>query len=252
MQISFPDKIVAVTGGGIGFGRSIAQTFSGLGARVFACDIDEANLRETGSGAAIVTAVVDLRDRQAAADWIAGIERETGRAIDILVNNAGGALKKPLKPLEEVADADWDEIFAVNMHGTMAVTRAAAPAMKRAGQGRIINISSGAGLRPSLTGVQAYTSAKHAVIGFTKQMAYELGPFGITVNSVAPGLVFTEPSKEQRFRGYTPEKQQAILESIALRRFGSPEDITNAVVFFASDMSSMVTAQVLSVSGGLS
>jgi 3-oxoacyl-[acyl-carrier protein] reductase len=122
--------------------------------------------------------------------------------------------------------------------------------MKRAGQGRVINISSGAGLQASLTGIQAYCSAKHAVIGLTRQLAHEFGPFGITVNSVAPGFIRTNPATEKQWESYGADGQKALVDRIALKHLGTAEDIANGVIFFASDLASFVTGQVISVDGG--
>jgi 3-oxoacyl-[acyl-carrier protein] reductase len=122
--------------------------------------------------------------------------------------------------------------------------------MKEAGWGRIINISSGAGLRVSLTGIQAYASAKAGLIGFTRQLGHELGPFGITANCVAPGFVRCNPATERQWEAYGEEGQKRLVESIATRRLGRPEDIANTAVFFASDYASWITGQTLSVDGG--
>ena len=195
MRIRFDGRTVVVSGAGNGFGRCIAETFAQLGARVFGCDLSAAELAETAR-AGVDTAVLDLTDRAAAAAWIAQIERTTGGAVDVLVNNAGGVAHQEMHSIEEVPDADWDHIFAVNVGAAFTLSRAVA-GMKRAGSGRIINISSGAALGPSLTGIQAYCSAKHAVVGLTRQLAHELGPFGITVNSVAPGFVRSNAASER-------------------------------------------------------
>ena len=249
MQIRFDGKRVAVSGAGHGFGRCIAETFAGLGARVFGCDLSAAELRETAA-AGITTAVVDLTNRAAAAAWVAQIEQTTGSAVDVLVNNAGGVAGLEMHPIEEVSDADWDRIFAVNIGAALALSRAAAPGMKRAKSGRIVNISSGAGLAASLTGIQAYCSAKHAVVGLTRQLAHELGPFGITVNSVAPGFVRSNPASERQWTGYGEAGQKELLGRIAMKRLGTAQDIANAVVFFASDLAEFVNGQVLAVDGG--
>jgi 3-oxoacyl-[acyl-carrier protein] reductase len=116
--------------------------------------------------------------------------------------------------------------------------------------GRVINISSGAGLQASLTGIQAYCSAKHAVIGLTRQLAHEFGPFGITVNSVAPGFIRTNPATEKQWESYGADGQKALVDRIALKHLGTAEDIANGVIFFASDLASFVTGQVISVDGG--
>ncbi len=248
MNIRFDGRLVVVSGGGHGFGRTIARRFAGLGAKVHTCDLSADNLTMTAEGTDIATTVVDLTDRGAAAAWMAEIT--AAGPVFALVNNAGGVAGQAPVPLEDVPDDDWDRIFAINVGAAMALSRAAAPAMKTAGEGRIINISSGAGLAASLTGIQAYCSAKHAVIGLTRQLAHEFGPFGITVNSVAPGFIRTNPATEKQWERYGPEGQTALVQRIAMRRLGSADDIANAVIFFASDLAGFVNGQVLSVDGG--
>jgi len=250
MNIRFDGKTVAVTGAGHGFGRCIAQTFAHLGARVFATDISAAELEQTAAPGGIATKVVDLRDRAAGTAWIRQIETHTGGPLHILVNNAGGVGGQGPKPLEDVSDEDWNMLFDINVNAAFTLCRAAAPAMKRAGGGRIINTSSGAGLQASLTGIQAYCSAKHAVVGLTRQLAHEFGPYNITVNSVAPGFIRTNEATEKQWDSYGPDGQKALVERIALKHLGTAQDIANAVVFFASDLAGFVSGQVLQVDGG--
>jgi 3-oxoacyl-[acyl-carrier protein] reductase len=246
MNISFAGRVVAVSGAGHGFGRAIAHTFADLGATVYGCDLNAAELAETATGRDIHPTVVDLTDRKAGADWIASI----GRPVFCLVNNAGGVAGQAPRPLEDVADPDWDRIFDINVNAAMVLSRAVVPGMKAAGQGRIVNITSGAGLAASLTGIQAYCSAKHAMVGLTRQLAQELGKFNITVNSVAPGFVRSNPATERQWEGYGKDGQAALVNRIALRRLGSAQDIANGVVFFASELGSFVTGQVIPVDGG--
>jgi 3-oxoacyl-[acyl-carrier protein] reductase len=123
--------------------------------------------------------------------------------------------------------------------------------MKAAGWGRIVTISSGAGLRPSLTGIQAYAAAKHALVGLTKQLSLELGPHGITVNSVAPGFVLSNPATQAQWEAYGPEGQAALVRRIHTRRLGTPEDIAAAAVFLTGQEAGWISGQILSVDGGV-
>ena len=250
MTLRFDGKVVAVSGTGHGLGRATARSFAAMGAQVFACDVRPAPLAETASTGGIEAAVVDLADRAAAKAWIGEVERRSGQAVYCLVNNAGGVAGQVPEPLEEVSDEAGDRIFAVNVNAAMALCRAAAPGMKRAKQGRIVNISSGAGLQASLTGIQAYCSAKHAVVGLTRQLAHEFGPFNIRVNAVAPGFIRSNPSTEKQWESYGADGQRALVERIAMKRLGSAQDIANAVIFFASDLAGFVNGQIISVDGG--
>lgn len=250
MQIRFDGQVVAVTGGAIGFGRAICRRFAALGARVFACDLDAAGLAETASGTGIATAVVDLADRAAAGDWITQVEREAGGPVRVLVHNAGGTLGAALHPVEAAPDADWDAIFAVNVNAAFALARAAGAGMKAAGRGRIVTVSSTAGVQASRTGIQAYTAAKHALVGLTKQLAVEFGPYGITVNSVAPGLQDSTPEKLRVWQARPEAEKQAVLRTIALQRLGEPDDIADGVLFLASEHAKLITGHILPVNGG--
>jgi 3-oxoacyl-[acyl-carrier protein] reductase len=253
-EFEFGGRTAIVTGAAHGFGRAIALAFAQRGASVWACDLAEEELLETqrlaGDADGTCTArVVDVRDKHAVQAFVADASAATGR-VDILVNNAGGVLGQVGRPLEEVTSEEWRDIFDVNVSGAFFCAQAVAPGMKRVRGGRIVNISSGAGLGISLTGIQAYASAKAAQIALTRQLAHELGPWGITVNNVAPGFVRSNASTERQWESYGAEGQRALVDGIALKRLGTPEDIAYGVLFFASDRAAWITGQVLSIDGG--
>jgi 3-oxoacyl-[acyl-carrier protein] reductase len=190
-----------------------------------------------------------VRDREAIFAFVSEATAVSG-IIHILVKNAGGVLGQIGRPLEAVAADEWLNIFAVNTSAAFYFAQAVASGMKEARYGRIINISSGAGLGISLTGIQAYASAKAAQIGLTRQLAHELGPWQITVNNIAPGFVRSNPMSEKQWQSYGDAGQKALLNNIALKRLGEPDDIAHGVLFFASDYASWITGQVLSIDGG--
>jgi len=254
MNLDFADKTVIVTGAAHGFGRAISLAFAQRRASVWACDVLEEELAETcrlcvDEGGRCTVHVVDVTDKQEVDRFAAGACAPNGR-VDILVNNAGGVLGQVGRPLEEVKPDEWQRIFDVNVTGAFYFAQAVAPGMKAARSGRIVNISSGAGLGVSLTGIQAYASAKAAQIGLTRQLAHELGPWGITVNNIAPGFVRSNPTTERQWQAYGEAGQLELVERIALKRLGTPEDIAFGVLFFASDYASWITGQVLSIDGG--
>ena len=155
-------------------------------------------------------------------------------------------------PIEEITPEDWQALFEANVNAAFWLAQAAAPVMKAAAWGRIVTISSGAGLRPSLTGIQGYAAAKHALVGLTRQLSWELAPAGITVNSVAPGFVLSNPATEKQWQSYGAEGQSRLIEGIHSKRLGTPEDIAAAVLFFASEAAGWISGQVISVDGGRS
>jgi 3-oxoacyl-[acyl-carrier protein] reductase len=254
MNVSFPGRTVVVTGAAHGFGRAISAAFAERGAHVWACDVIDDELRDTericrAAGGTCDAVRTDVRDRDAVAECIARASAASGR-VDILVNNAGGVLGQVGRPLEAVTPDEWRAIFDVNVTGAFYCAQAVAPGMKSARYGRIINISSGAGLGISLTGIQAYASAKAAQIGLTRQLAHELGPWGITVNNIAPGFVRSNPTTEHQWESYGEDGQRALVERIALKRLGAPADIAHGVLFFASEFAGWITGQVLAIDGG--
>jgi 3-oxoacyl-[acyl-carrier protein] reductase len=246
MRLELTGRAVLVTGGARGIGAAIVAECLDAGATVLAVDIDAEGLAALAGahpGAVLETATADLADPAAAAALC------QGREIEVLIHAAGGVRGQSPKPIEDVTDAEWGAIYDANVRGALNLVRALAPGMKARGRGRIITISSGAGLKPSLTGIQAYCSAKHALVGLTRQLALELGPYGITVNSVAPGFLRTSPDYERQWQGYGEEGQARMLQGIASRRLGEPEDIAAACLFLASDRAGFITGQVLPVSG---
>jgi len=236
-------KVAVVTGTAHGIGNAIAAALRTGGADVHGADIHGADM--PWDGPAGRTDAVDLTDSAAVADFFARIG-----AVDILVNNAGGVCGQVGRALEQVPDEDWAAVVNANLTTAFHCTRAVVAGMKERGSGRIINISSAAGLTVSKTGIQAYASAKAGLIGFTRQMAHELGPFGITVNCIAPGFILSNPTTEVQWQSYGEDGQRELIRGIAMRRLGEPGDIANGVQFFASARSGWITGQVIAIDGG--
>ena len=229
MTPGLADRVAIVTGTAHGIGTAVARALEEQGATVYGCDKD----------------TVDVTDSVQVEEFVRGIGR-----VDILVNNAGGVVGQVGRPVEEVSDANWQAVVDANLTSTFLCTRAVVPEMKQAGYGRIVNISSGAGRSVSLTGIQAYASAKAGQIGFTRQTAHELGRFGITVNCIAPGFVLSNPTTERQWEGYGEEGQRALIEKIATRRLGKAQDVAYGVLFFVAEEASWITGQTLSIDGG--
>jgi 3-oxoacyl-[acyl-carrier protein] reductase len=226
-------RVAVVTGTAHGIGAAIVAALEADGVQVHGIDlIGDEN-------------PVDVTDSRAVNEFFAGIG-----PVDILVNNAGGVVGQVHHPIEEITDEQWSAVVAANLTSTFLCTRAAAPGMKERGWGRIVNIASGAGRSVSLTGIQAYASAKAGQIGFTRQMAHELGRFGITVNCIAPGFVLSNPTTMKQWESYGEQGQAALVEGIAVRRLGKPEDIAHGVRFFAAEASSWISGQTISIDGG--
>jgi 3-oxoacyl-[acyl-carrier protein] reductase len=237
--MSLAGRVAVVTGAAHGIGSAIADALAADGAKVHRVDKEPVAL----DGSPLTAA--DLTDRVAVDDFFTAVG-----PVDILVNTAGGVVGQVGRPLEDVPEEDWQAVLAANLTSTFLCTRAAVPSMKQRGWGRIVIISSAAGLTVSKTGIQAYTSAKAGQLGFTRQMAHELGPFGITVNCIAPGFILSNPTTQAQWDGYGPEGQQALVAGIATRRLGQPADIANGVRFFTAEESGWVTGQVIAIDGG--
>src|ERR1022692_2085325 len=229
MTMGLTGRTAVVTGTAHGIGAAIAEALRSDGAAVWSVDKDD----------------VDLTNADAVRECFAGLG-----GVDILVNSAGGVCGQVGHPLEDVTDYAWDEIVGANLTSLFFCTRAVVPGMKERRWGRIVTISSTAGRTISRTGIQAYASAKAAQIGFTRQMAHELGPFGITVNCIAPGFIRSNPTTERQWQSYGAEGQRQLVQDIALRRLGEPADIANGVQFFVSERSAWITGQTISIDGG--
>lgn len=243
-------RFALVTGVVGGIGAAIAARLAKDGARVVLSDLSGDALEDAANRLGLPSIAADLGDPASVNEMHAKLTLDHG-APDILVNAAGGVRGQVGTPLEEVSPEAWREVFAANVDASLYLSQALVPAMKQVGWGRIVTISSGAGLRPSLTGIHAYTAAKHALVGLTKQLSLELAPHGITVNSIAPGFVLSNPATQRQWEAYGPEGQAELVNRIHTRRLGQPEDIAAAAAFLTSNEASWITAQILSVDGGI-
>lgn len=251
MRLDFSGRVALVTGAAQGIGQAIAVALARAGATVHVADLDDEGVHRFAAAERLPVHVFDVADRAAAHDAVAQVLRESTR-LDILVGAAGGVCGQAGRPIDEIEPEAWHAIFRANVDGAFWLAQAASVPMRGAGYGRIVHIASGAGLRPSLTGIQAYTAAKHALVGLTKQLSQDLGRHGITCNAVAPGFVRSNPATERQWSAYGPEGQQRLVESIHTRRLGRADDIAYAVLCLASAQAGWISGQVLSVDGGRS
>ncbi|MCF8035159.1 MAG: SDR family oxidoreductase [Desulfarculaceae bacterium] len=254
--MSFKDKCAVITGGGGGFGNTFARALAGQGANVVLADVNADTVEaaaqavnDLGGGKALPV-VCDVTSADSVEATMEAALSRFG-SVDILINNAGGSLNVPKDAIDQVSEADWDLVIAVNLKGTFLCTRAAAGPMKKAGYGRIVNLSSiTARAGGQLTPVQ-YVSAKGAIISFTRHVAQELGPHGINVNAVAPGLVLTPRLEGMWMERKTEQERQDYLKNVPLGRLSSPQDIADAVLFLCSDQAKSITGLTLDVNGGM-
>jgi len=254
LGVDLTGRVILVTGVRHGIGQAITRVLDEAGARVYGCDIlvppDDA-WAEWGLGPNGVRFTrMDVTQSDAWRAWVEEVLSREGH-IDGLVNNAGGVAGQVHVPVEDVTDEAWETVLAINLKGAFYGIRAVAPRMKAQRSGAIVTISSGAGRSASLTGIQAYTSAKAAELGLTRQMAQELGPFGIRVNAICPGFLRSNPASERQWQAMGEVGQRALVERIPLRRLGEPRDIADMTAVLLSDWARYVTGQVLSVDGGL-
>jgi NAD(P)-dependent dehydrogenase (short-subunit alcohol dehydrogenase family) len=251
MKMILKDRVALVTGASRGIGAATAEVLAVRGTRVAVCartvpDLDKlaARIKETGGQALVLSC--DVLDLAQIEGTIRRVIEEWGR-LDILVNNAG--LGTPTMPVEEIAPEDWDRTLALNLKSAFLCVRAAAPAMKRQGYGRIVNVSSFAGRNYSRISGPQYGAAKAGLQGFTKHMAVELGPYGICVNAVAPSITLTDRVKA-KWEGRSEEERRTILSGIPLRRLAQPEEVAKVIAFLASDDASYVNGVCIDVNGG--
>ncbi|WP_299881794.1 SDR family oxidoreductase [uncultured Sulfitobacter sp.] len=243
-------RTALVTGVVGGIGAAIATRLAADGAKVVVSDLRGEALDVAAERLELPAVGADLGDPAAVKEMGREIALDHGDP-SILVNAAGGVRNQVGTPLEDVDPDAWRSIFAVNVDASLYLSQALVPAMKAAHWGRIVTISSGAGLRPSLTGIHAYTAAKHALVGLTKQLSLELGPHGITVNSIAPGFVLSNPATQRQWDAYGPEGQAQLVGRIHTRRLGTPEDIAAAAAFLTAQEAGWISGQILSVDGGI-
>jgi len=245
---SLRDRKVLITGGATGIGASIVAHFAAQGARVALLDVQDEPAQElvrslkSETGADLRYFHCDLRDIGALQAAVKKVLAEFG-TVDVLVNNAANDQRHRI---EDVTPEYFDASIAVNLRPQFFMIQAVLPAMKAAGRGSIINMSSISWMIPS-TGVPVYIAAKAAIVGLTRTMAHELGPAGIRVNAVLPGAIATE--KQIRLV-YTPEYQAEIMAAQALKREILPEDVARLVLFLAADDSSAITNQSYVIDGG--
>jgi 3-oxoacyl-[acyl-carrier protein] reductase len=241
MQKLLENKVAVVTGGGRGIGESIARRLAGEGARVAVCDVMLDNAQKVADELGGRAYAVNVTDGAQVAAVCAKIVADFGH-VDILVNNAGVTRDNLLLRMSE---ADWDLVLDVNLKGAFLFTKGLIPSMMKQRGGAIVNIASIVGVLGN-AGQANYSASKAGMIGMTKTVAKEYAKRGIRANAIAPGFIQTAMTDK-----LTEEQKKMQTDVIGLARMGQPDDVANAVLFLASDLSSYVTGQVIGVDGGL-
>jgi 3-oxoacyl-[acyl-carrier protein] reductase len=249
--MNLKERVALVTGASRGIGAATAEVLARRGAHVAVSartvsDLEQVANRIRAAGAQALVVPCDVLDHAQVDAAIDTVVKHWGR-LDILVNNAG--LGTPTMPVETIPPADWDHTVALNLKTAFLCIRAAAPVMKRQGYGRIVNVSSFAGRNFSRISGPHYSAAKAGIIGLTKHMAVELGPFGIGVNSVAPSVVLTARVKA-KWEARPEDERQRVLAGIPLRRLAQPEEVATVIAFLASDDAAYVNGVCIDVNGG--
>jgi 3-oxoacyl-[acyl-carrier protein] reductase len=240
-------RVAIVTGGGGGLGEGICHALTDAGAAVAAVDVAREEAERvagqiSSSGARCIALEADVSDRHSTQKMVESVVRELG-GVDILVNNAA---IYPLRPWTEIEEEDWDRVMAVNLKGYFLCARAAFPHMRDRGHGRIVNVAS-ITFFIGWAGFLDYVSSKGAVIGFTRTLAREVGPDGVTVNAVSPGAF---PTAAEMVHPDQEALNRRILDQQCLKRRGKPEDVGNLITFLAGDAASFITGQTIMIDGG--
>ena len=248
------NRVAVITGSASGMGKAMAFKFAGEGCNIVVNDIQLDKAREVAeaikaAGRDSIAVKADVSNSEDIKILISQAVEKFGK-IDILVTNAGAAGGADLEHSDE---NEWDRVLALNLKGAFMLCKAAVPHMKKQRYGKIIMLSSMGAVRPSIS-VLAYHAAKSGIIGLMKNLAFELAPFGIYVNCIVPGPIET-PFWDPLSAGMSEEKKQAFFTALAkkevpLGRMGKPEDVAGPALFFASELSSYVTGQVMCVAGG--
>jgi len=247
MLIDLKGKVAIVTGAGRGIGLEIAKTLAGEGVTVVVADLRQDLLDTVAAlwrdkGWTGLQLPLDVRNAESCRAVAAATDKAFGR-IDILVNNAGIAAGDRIERLDESV---WNASLDVNLSGTLRMCQAVIPAMQRQRSGRILNAASFAAIIPSVGGA-AYAASKAGVESLTRVLAGEMGPYGITVNAYAPGMI---PTEMNGFANRSPAEQDKLLDTLTLRRWGSPADVANLICFLASDLAGYITGTMIDISGG--